>query len=497
MTENLRDESQEPLIKSDVVSDSKLDWLNQASLSEDLNETTTPISPSSQLASSNSFWRSEKKGLIIGMGLGILLTWGLTRWLSPSAPQATETPSTNVTKSVSPARTVTVAEVEKTTVERTLNASGTVAAYEEIPVMSQATGLQITAILAERGDRVRQGQVLARLNNKMLQAEMLQAQGAVAQAEARLDELQAGSRQEEIAQAQARVNNARSAVVEAESDLDLVQKRVKRNQDLQTEGAITRDRLDEILNQERVAESDLAGAKARLAEAEQELAQLIAGARPQTIRQAEAELIQAQGRLQLIAAQLEDTEIVTPVDGIIAARTAQVGEITSGSESLFSIIENGRLELRLKVPETLIGQISPGKKVRITSDVDRSLELLGKVREIDPLVDNSSRQATVKVDLPGGTNLKPGMFLRADITTSTTQGKTVPIEALLPQSDNQAIAFVLQEDNIVKSQLVDMGEILTDQRVEILQGLSTGDRVVLKGAAYLKDGDLVTTSSEI
>ncbi len=549
MTENLRDESQKSLIEDKETSNLALDWLNLELLCDNLdipntkpydlppevyvteiegeffttefldnkkpeifiplelsnpvgaseiapsfNETTTIASTSSQSANSTSFWRLEKKGLIAGIGLGILLSWGLTHWLSPNVPPANQTASTPVSESVTPARTVTVAEVEHTTVERTLNASGTVAAYEEIPVMSQATGLQITEILADRGAYVRRGQVLAKLNDKMLQAEMVQAQGSVAQAQARLAELQAGSRSTEIAQAQARVNNAESEVIQAESDLDLVQKRVKRNQALQTEGAITRDRLDEILNQQRVAESNLKGAKARLAEAKQELAQLKTGARPQTIRQAEAELTQARGRLQLIAAQLEDTEIVAPTDGIIATRTAQVGEITSSSESLFSIIENGRLELRLKVPETLIRQISRDKKVRISSDVDRSLELLGKVREIDPVIDDSSRLAIVKVDLPGGTNLKPGMFLRADITTSTTQGKTVPIEALLPQSDNRAIAFVLQEDNTVKSQLVDLGEILTDQRVEILQGLSTGDRVVLKGSAYLKDGDLVTTS---
>ncbi|MGF1540352.1 MAG: efflux RND transporter periplasmic adaptor subunit [Pleurocapsa sp.] len=439
----------------------------------------------------------KKVSFLIGMGAGILLTWGFIRWLTPSAPQATETQSTNVTKSTTDARTVTVATVETTMLERTIQASGTVAAYEEVPVMSQATGLQITEILADRGDFVRQGQTLARLNNKMLQAEILQAQGAVAQFEARLAELRAGSRQEEITQAKARVNNAKSEVVKARSDLDLIQKRVKRNQELQTEGAITRDRLDEILNQEQVATSNLTGAKARLAEAEQALAQLQLGTRPETIRQAEAELTQARGRLQGIRTQLEDTTIVAPVDGTIATRTAQLGKISSVGESLFSIIENGRLELRLKVPETLIRQIATDTKVRITADSDRSKELLGTVREIEPIIDGDSRQGIVRVDLPSQTNFKPGMFLRAKIITDTTQGKTIPMEALLPQTGTQALAFVLQADNTVKSQSVKLGETIDEGRVEILQGLESSDRVVLKGVAYLKDGDRVTTSSEI
>ena len=158
---------------------------------------------------------------------------------------------------------------------------------------------------------------------------------------------------------------------------------------------------------------------------------------------------------------------------------------------LFSIIKNGRLELRLKIPETLIGKIKIGQQVQISSNSDRNLDLTGKVREIEPTVDDSSRQATVKVDLPSGTNLKPGMFLQAAINTSTTQGQAVPIEALLPQSGNKAIAFVVQDDNTVVAKTVTMGEVLSGQRVEVVEGLKPGDRLVVKGSAYLKDGDTV------
>ena len=472
-------------------------------------ESTTELPANESTSSSNSSpgssWVLGKKGLFLGVGLGVLLTLGATRlFFTPTASNTEDSELTNVTKSVVPAQAVTVTEVKTTDIDSTLDASGTVAAYERTPVMSQAAGLQITEILAERGDFVNQGQVLARLNNQVLKAQKIEAEGAVAQAEARLDEIQAGSRAEEIAQAEARVANAKSALVQAESDLDLVQKRVERNRTLQAEGAITRDRLDEVLNQEQVAQSDLAGAKASLQEAQQALAQLKAGSRPQTIAQAQAELVQAQGRLQAIEAQLADTTIVAPSSGIIASRDARVGQITSTSEMLFSIIKDGRLELRLQVPETLIGKIKPRQKVKITSNADRNLNLTGEVREIDPLINESSRQAIVKVDLPSGTNLKPGMFLKAAIGTNTSQGQVVPIEALLPQSGDRgiersqrfAIAFILQDDNTVKAKTVEMGQILPEQKVEVISGLQPGDRIVLKGAAYLKDGDRVTIGSD-
>ena len=402
-----------------------------------------------------------------------------------------ESPVPEIAKSNSPAQAVTVVEVETAAIDSVLDASGTVRAVERIPVMSQASGLQVQEVLAERGDYVERGQVLARLNNRALLAQKVEAEAAVAQFRSALDELQAGSRVEEIAQAEFRVANAKSAVIQAESDLELVQTRVERNRSLQQEGAITRDRFDEILNQEKVAQSDLVGAKASLNEAQQALAQVKAGSRRQTIAQAEAQLIQAQGRLQAIEAQLEDTVIVAPSSGIIVAREARVGQITSTSEMLFSIVQNGRLELRLQVPETLIGKIKSGQSVSVTSNADSSLKLTGKVREIDPLINDSSRQAVVKVDLPSNPKLKPGMFLQGAINTDTNQGLAVPIEVLLPTSGNKAITFVLQSDNTVKAQTIKMGEILDGQKIEVTNGLKSGDRIVLKGAAYLKDGDLV------
>lgn len=436
-----------------------------------------------------------KKGLLLGVGLGILLTIGATRIFTPQTT-AKQGESQLVSQPTTPAQTVTVIEVTTTDIDSTLNVSGTVTAFERTPVMSQVSGLQITDMLVERGDYVQQGQLLARLNNQVLSAEKVQAEGAVDQSQARLDELRAGSRAEEIAQGESRVINAQSAIAQAESDLELVRKRVERNTMLETEGAISRDRLDEVLNQERVAESNLAGAKAKLNEEQQALAQLKAGSRPQTIAQAEAELAQAKGRLQAIEAQLTDTKITAPRAGIIASRDAKVGQTTSSSEMLFTIIQDGRLELKLQVPETLIGKIKPGQPVKITSNSNQDLALTGKVREIDPLIDDNSRQATVKVDLPGGTNLKPGMFLQAKVNTDTNKGQAVPIEALLPQSGNSAIAFVVQPDNTVKAQKVVTGEILSGQQVEIIEGLRSGDRIVLKGAAYLKDGDQIAVSKQ-
>ncbi|WP_446375382.1 efflux RND transporter periplasmic adaptor subunit [Coleofasciculus sp. D1-CHI-01] len=435
-------------------------------------------------------WLSGGKGLFLGIGIGVLLALGATRLVSSQQADAptTEPP---VATSSAPSQSVTVAPVTSESVSRRLDATGSVAAFEMNPVMSQATGLQIQQVLVEEGQVVKAGQLLARLDDSVLQAQLSQAQASVAQAEARLAELRAGSRSEEIARAKEAVRSAESAVAAAESDLELARTRVDRNKMLQAEGAIARDRLDEVYNQERSSRSQLEQAQARLREANQQLAQLQAGPRREVITQAEAQLAQAQAQVQSTIAQLNNTRILAPVSGKIAERNARVGDVTSPSQTLFKIIENGRLELIVNVPETQLPQIKPGQSATITSDADSSLQLSGKVREIDPMIDEASRQAQVKIDLPASAALKPGMFLRASITTSAAQGLTLPAKAILPQSDGSAIAYIVQPDNTVKAQSVEVGEPLSDNRVEIKSGLSVGDGVVVKGAAYLKDGDNV------
>jgi HlyD family secretion protein len=444
------------------------------------------------------------KSLLFGIGLGLLIAWGGAKlYTSNSAPKpvVADLPAPTAAPQV---RSVTVAPVKTTAVERTIEVSGTVEALELIPVTSEVPGLQIEAILVDEGTKVTKGQVLAKLKDDTIQAELNQAKAAVDGAKARLAELQAGSRDEEIARAKERVNSAIAGVKQAESDLELVSKRVDRNRNLEAEGAISRDRLDEINNQERIGQATLERAEATLQEANQELKQLKTGARPEVIGQAKAELAKAQGQLQYASVQLENTVIKSVTDGVIAERNAKVGDLTSAkignmpspAQNLFTIIQNNSLELKLKVPETDLNKIRPGQSVNIFNNQNSNAPIVGEIREIDPIVDSDSRQAFVKVNLPSNTNLQPGMFLEAAITTSQEQGTTVPIKALLPQTEDNAIAYVLQENNLVEARPVKMGEILADNQIEVLSGLENGESVVVKGAAYLKSGDRVSVEKQ-
>lgn len=437
-------------------------------------------------------WLSGVRAIMLGIGIGTMLTLVIIQVLpsQQKSPKIVASPSNTPAKVA--VQSVTVASVSSTQVNRILKATGTVAAFEMISVMSQATGLQIQDVLVDEGDFVKEGQILVRLDDGILQAQLAQAQATVAQAEARLAQLKAGSRIESVAQAQESVRSVEAELLQAQSDLELAQKRVERNQNLEAEGAIARDRLDEILTIERNQRAKVKQSQARLQEAKQQLALLQAGSRREEIAQAVAQLAQANGQVQLVTTQLQDTVVVAPVSGKIAQRDAKVGDLTSSSKQLFQIIENGRLELRLKIPENQLPLIKAGQTVEISSNADNNLRFRGKVREIEPLVAEESRQAIIRVDILSPTALKPGMFLQGAIITSQASGITIPAGAILPQSDGSAIAYVLQPDNTVKSTSIVVGEILPGEKVEIKSGLKFGDRVVVKGAPYLKNGDLVS-----
>ena len=371
-------------------------------------DSSEPISPlsSSEEPKLSTNKLSTNKSLALGVALGLLIALGATKLITSQStpePVATDAP-TEVTPS-SPPRSVTVEPAKTSTVDRIIEVSGTAEALELIPVTSQVTGLQIEEILVDEGSEVTTGQILAKLKDDTIQAEYQQAQAAVDGAKARLAELQAGTRNEEIARAEERVKRAIAGVKQAESDLELISKRVERNSGLQAEGAISRDRLDEIKNQERISSANLDQAEATLQEANQELKQLKTGARPEVIEQAKAELAKAQGQLQYASVQLENTDIRSAANGIIAERNAKVGDLTSPSQTLFTIIENGSLELRLQVPETDLSRIRPGQPVKITNTQNSSEPIVGKIREIDPIVNSESRQAIVKVNLPSGTTI--------------------------------------------------------------------------------------------
>lgn len=388
--------------------------------------------------------------LLIGTGLGIAIALAGTRLVPRPPAQPASSVGQNQSQPV--VMSVTAAPVQITRIARTLNVTGTVAARDLIAVVPQTTGLQIRQILVDEGDQVKAGQVMAVLDNSVLQAQISQLKAEVE------------SNQAVVGQRQAALAQARASLAEAERTLE-------RNQQLANAGAISRQELDT-----RATAAATAREAVRVAQA--------------NINSAQADVRSSIAQVQQLQTQLAQTQVRAPSAGIVAEKNVEIGNV-AGTQQLFSIIQNGALELQAQVPAIQLPQVRIGSLAQITSDSDRRVRLQGTVEEIAPLVNNQSRQATVKINIPQTFLLRPGMFARAEINTTTGAGITVPAKAVLPQADGNAIVFVLSGEDKVRATRVQVGEIINVGQMEIKSGLKLGDRVVVAGAGYLKDGDRV------
>ena len=278
--------------------------------------------------------------------------------------------------------------VESKSLPIKIKASGSVVPIETVNLSPKQAG-QLVELLVEQGARVTKGQIIARMDNTNLVPQLYQAQANAAASEANLVRLRNGSRPEDIAAAQARVESARGRLEAARSRLALNSMRTSRYRGLQTEGAISRDRLDEVLTDDRSTQADLLTAQANLAGATRQFEQYRNGSRPEDIAQAEAQLAQAIAGVRVIEVQIEDTIIRAPFTGIITQKYANAGAFVtptttasaSNSSTSTSIvaIANG-LEIIAKVPEVDIAQIKIGQEVEIVADAFPSEAFKGKVR---------------------------------------------------------------------------------------------------------------------
>ncbi|XDE63566.1 efflux RND transporter periplasmic adaptor subunit [Arthrospira platensis BEA 1257B] len=468
------------------------------------------------------------RNMVIGVVIGIVATLGVLHFSSnnSSEPVTEESPGVEVAPAVSPSatQTVTVAPVEMTTVTRTLDVTGTVEAYDLLPVLPQTSAVQIQQVLVNQGEMVTEGQVMAVLDDSVLRSQIDQANAQVESANSlvRQREANLGQAQAGLAQAQASLLEAESLLTqnqarlaEAKANLDQARREVERYEDLSSQGVVSRQELETRITTAktaeegvRVAEANISSARATISSARANIGSAEANVESaeSNIRSAEAEVRSAQARVRQLETQREQTIVRAPMSGIVAQRTARVGDVT-GNQQLFSIIAENQLELHAKVPETQLSQVRIGAAVTVTSDADQNLQVRGVVREIAPLIDPQSRQATVKIDLPPlgairDSFLRPGMFLRAAITTTTVQGMKVPARAIVPQADGSSIVYRLLPDDTVEARTVEVGNViavipgdLSQASIEIIQGLNVGDRIAIAGASYLKDGDKVNVVS--
>ncbi|MGJ7603641.1 efflux RND transporter periplasmic adaptor subunit [Variovorax sp. LT1R20] len=246
------------------------------------------------------------------------------------------------------------------------------------------------------------------------------------------------------------------------------------------------------LAEARATAADAAGnaARARTLQATGALSQQQINQYQTTEQTAKARVEAAEAVLAAQQVRGRNTQVLAPDDGVISARTATVGSVVAAGTELFRLIRQGRLEWRAEVTSAELARIAVGTPAFVVSA--SGAQVRGKVRSIAPTVDPQTRAALVYVDLPTvlqNTGVKAGMFARGDFELGRSSAPTVPQASIVPR-DGFNNVFVLQPDNRVSQLKVQIGRRLND-RIEITSALPEGSQVVVQGAGFLNDGDLV------
>jgi HlyD family secretion protein len=358
-----------------------------------------------------------------------------------------------------------LAKVTRGDVARSVVATGKIQPITKVEVKSKASGI-VEKLYVDINDRVKKGQNLAQLDQQEIVAQVEAQKAQLAAAQANVTSFEANIEQDKV--------NA------AAPDLPLYKITLDRNLEMQKEGVVSRQALDNA-NRDYLA-----------ALTKRDSAQAQVGVDAAKLKQARAQVLQNQASLEQLEEQLSYTTIVAPMDGVILSRDVEMGDAVSsilvlGSTATLIMTEGNTTEVYVqgKVDEADIAHVYMGQTARIKVESFRDRLFYGRVTKIAPMgveKDNvTTFEVRVSINNPGG-ELKANMTANAEILLDEHKGVlTVPEDAVI--YDNRQNAFVQIPDRSQKDGVrkVSVKAGLSNGSVtEILNGLHEGDQVVLQ-----------------
>ena len=356
-----------------------------------------------------------------------------------------EAPKEKTTAASQPAVPVSTATAAIETWPANYEATGTVRARTSAVIAAKLMGY-VREVKVQAGDRVREGQPLVMLDTRDLDVSSRRAEAA----------------RDEVRTA---VPEADGAVAAAKANLDLAQVTFGRMRDLFQKKSISNQEFDE------------ASAKLKAAQAAYDMTQ--------------ARRVQLNATLARVDQEVRSTDVtrsyaqvLAPFAGIVVSKAIEPGSLAVPGAPLLTIEREGAYRFEASVEEDHLAAIRVGQPVSVTLDtIDRTFD--ARVSEIVPAVDAASRAYTVKIDLPVLTALRSGVFGRARFQLASRSLLAIPAGAVIERGQLQSV--LVADSGVARTRLITVGQKLKD-RVEVLSGLSAGERVIFPVPQDLADG---------
>jgi HlyD family secretion protein len=372
--------------------------------------------------------------------------------------------------------TVQAATVRQTRLDHTITAEGVLYPIQQASIVPKISA-PVAKFYVDRGSRVRSGDLLAKLENRDLAASATEAEGSYQEAQATYNTSTQASIPEEEQKAQADLESAREALAAAKQLYDSRKK-------LFQEGAIARKDLDQ-------AAVGLTQAQSQFAITQKHL-QSLKLTHKDLLQSAEGQLAAAKGRYLAAQAQLNYSEIRSPIDGVVTDRPLYPGEMAAAGAPLMTIMNLARVVARTHIPGAQAALIKRGDSATIQVPGEAGSDVTGKVTVVSPALDPNSTTAQVWVEAPNPRKeLKVGSTVQVTMVVETIPNAlVVPLSAVLTGADGTSSVMVISPDGHAHQTTVETG-VRQGNDIQITSGLKAGEKVVTEGAYGLPDGTKV------
>jgi RND family efflux transporter MFP subunit len=366
--------------------------------------------------------------------------------------------------------TVDVAPVLKSPISQKVTAEALLYPLQQAAIVPKISA-PVKKFYVDRGAHVREGQLLAELENKDLAGAAAESQASYDQAEANFETISKATVPEETQKAEIDVRTTKDV-------MDQAQKLFESRQTLLKEGAIS---------QKDVNDAQVAFVQARnqheLALKHLESQQTVA--KEQTVRAAAAQRNAAKAHVESAQAQLSYSRITSPISGVVTDRPIYTGEMASNSAPMITIMDLSQIVARAHVSQEEAMQLKVGDKASLVVP-DGAAPLPGKVTVISPALDPLNTTVEVWVQAANtGDRLKPGTSIRVDmVAQSLADALIIPEAAVLTSTSGNKTVMVIDEENKPHKKPVTLG-IRDNGNIQVKEGLQSGERVVTLGAFEL------------
>ncbi len=319
---------------------------------------------------------------------------------------------------------------------------GSLRPFAEVQVMSKIAG-RVEKVLVDVGDSVKQGQLIAQVEDREIQQQMLQVEASL--------------------------GVARAAIRQREAELTNLDRQVRRYRDLYEQNLVSRQDLDDLLTRQQSGQAQLELSRAQLSQGEASLAQF--------------------------RINFENTRSYSPMNGFVGRRFIHPGALVTANTPIVNLVDLRSMRMIVNVVERDIVRVKRGTGVEVSVDAFPGRKFSGHILRVSPVLDAATRTGEVEITVSNpAQDLRVEMFARVNLKLGgERRGILVPREALVYRGEQSGV-FILN-GNRAAFRSVQPG-VTQQSVVEIVNGLEHGEKVITMGASLLKDGDQVRLKGE-